>query len=210
MSVAVCSSRSARWPGWPRCPAPRALRRLAQLTGAVAGDVFLGRAATETAVRGADLRDVDIVAFATHGLLAGELSGLAEPALVFTPPDAPGPQDDALLTATEAAGLKLSAQLIILSACNTASGDGTPGAEGLSGLARSFIYAGARSILVSHWPVDDYATSVLTTGMVAEMQAGTARSDALRRSMLRLMRDDPEVKYAHPRYWAPFVLVGDG
>ena len=186
------------------------LRRLAQLTGAVAGDVFLGRAATETAVRGADLRDVDIVAFATHGLLAGELSGLAEPALVFTPPDAPGPQDDALLTATEAAGLKLSAQLIILSACNTASGDGTPGAEGLSGLARSFIYAGARSILVSHWPVDDYATSVLTTGMVAEMQAGTARSDALRRSMLRLMRDDPEVKYAHPRYWAPFVLVGDG
>ena len=108
------------------------------------------------------------------------------------------------------AGLKLSAQLIILSACNTASGDGTPGAEGLSGLARSFIYAGARSILVSHWPVDDYATSVLTTGMVAEMQAGTARSDALRRSMLRLMRDDPQVKYAHPRYWAPFILVGDG
>lgn len=188
----------------------RELRRLAQLTGAVAGDLFLGRAATETAVRGADLRDVDIVAFATHGLLAGELSGLAEPALVFTPPDAPGPQDDALLTATEAAGLKLSAQLIILSACNTASGDGTPGAEGLSGLARSFIYAGARSILVSHWPVDDYATSVLTTGMVAEMQAGTARSDALRRSMLRLMRDDPQVKYAHPRYWAPFILVGDG
>lgn len=129
---------------------------------------------------------------------------------MFTPPDAPGPQDDALLTATEAAGLKLSAQLIILSACNTASGDGTPGAEGLSGLARSFIYAGARSILVSHWPVDDYATSVLTTGMVAEMQAGTARSDALRRSMLRLMRDDPQVKYAHPRYWAPFILVGDG
>ncbi|UOA30168.1 CHAT domain-containing protein [Pseudosulfitobacter sp. DSM 107133] len=188
----------------------RELRRLAQLTGAAATDLFLGSAATETAVRGADLRDVDIVAFATHGLLAGELSGLAEPALVFTPPGAPGPQDDALLTATEAAGLRLSAQLIILSACNTASGDGTPGAEGLSGLARSFIYAGARSILVSHWPVDDYATSVLTTGMVAEMQAGVPRSAALRRSMLRLMRDDPQVKYAHPRYWAPFILVGDG
>lgn len=188
----------------------RELRRLAQLTGAAATDLFLGRAATETAVRGADLRDVDIVAFATHGLLAGELSGLAEPALVFTPPDAPGPQDDALLTATEAAGLRLSAQLIILSACNTASGDGTPGAEGLSGLARAFIYAGARSILVSHWPVDDYATSVLTTGMVAEMQAGARRGDALRRSMLRLMRDDAQVKYAHPRYWAPFILVGDG
>lgn len=188
----------------------RELRQLADLTGADGNALFLGRAATEAAVRTADLANVDILAFATHGLLAGELSGLTEPALVFTPPGAPNADDDALLTATEAAGLKLSAQLIILSACNTAADDGTPGAEGLSGLARSFIYAGARSILVSHWPVDDYATSVLTTGMVAEMRDGQDRADALRASILKLMQDDPRRHYAHPRYWAPFVLVGDG
>jgi CHAT domain-containing protein len=186
------------------------LRRLARLTGSDDSALYLGRAATESAVRAADLDGVAILAFATHGLLTGELTGLAEPALVFTPPEAPGPGDDALLTASEAATLKLSADLIILSACNTAASDGTPGAEGLSGLARAFIYAGARSILVSHWPVDDHATSVLTTGMVAEMQAGTPRGEALRRSILKLMREDARGFYAHPRFWAPFILVGDG
>lgn len=188
----------------------RELRKLAELTGVSSDALVLGRRATESAVRGADLSNVDILAFATHGLLAGELAELTEPALVFTPPGTPGPEDDALLTASEAAALKLSAQLIILSACNTASGDGTPGAEGLSGLARSFIYAGARSILVSHWPVDDFATSELTTGMVAQMQAGAPRDVALRQAMLDLMHRDLRGRYAHPRFWAPFILVGEG
>ncbi|MEM6727386.1 MAG: CHAT domain-containing protein, partial [Pseudomonadota bacterium] len=189
----------------------RELRRLALLTGAdMERDLFLGEAATESAVRAADLEDVEILAFATHGLLAGELSGLAEPALVFTPPGEPGEADDALLTASEAAGLRLSADLIILSACNTAASDGTPGSDGLSGLARSFIYAGAQSILVSHWPVDDRATVALTTGMVGQMAEGTSRAAALRTAMLALMEDDADPRYAHPRFWAPFILVGEG
>lgn len=186
------------------------LRRLARITGVGEQALYLGHAATEAAVRGADLSRTDILAFATHGLLSGELAGLSEPALVFTPPGQPSLEDDALLTASEAATLKLSAKLIILSACNTAGSDGTPGAEGLSGLARAFIYAGARSILVSHWPVDDYATSVLTTGMVAEMETGTRRGEALRLSILGLMHEEGGKPHAHPRYWAPFILVGEG
>ncbi len=186
------------------------LQRLARITGAGEDALYLGRAATETVIRSADLSRTNILAFATHGLLTGELSGLSEPALVLTPPETPGPEDDALLTASEAATLKLSADLIILSACNTAGSDGTPGAEGLSGLARAFIYAGARSILVSHWPVDDYATSVLTTGMVAQMETGIPRDEALRRSILTLMQEDSRPEHAHPRFWAPFILVGEG
>lgn len=188
----------------------RELRRLARITGVDESALHLGVAATETAIKSTDLSHARILAFATHGLLTGELSGLSEPALVFTPPEQPGPQDDALLMASEAAALNLSADLIILSACNTAGSDGTPGAEGLSGLARAFIYAGARSILVSHWPVDDYATSILTTGMVAQMQDGTDRAEALRQSILHLMREDADPAHAHPRFWAPFVLVGEG
>ncbi|WP_323766248.1 CHAT domain-containing protein [Marinovum sp.] len=190
----------------------RELRRLAATMGAPETSVHLARAATEGAVKTLDLSGADVVAFATHGLLADGLPGLTEPALVFTPPETPSPHDDALLTASEAAQLKLSADLVILSACDTAGSDGTPGAEGLTGLARAFIYAGARAILVSHWPVDDYAASVLTTGMLERMyaEAPLGRAEALQRSALDLLADPREDRFAHPRLWAPFVVVGEG
>ena len=190
----------------------RELRRLAATMGAPEDSVFLARAATETAVKSHDFSRADVVAFATHGLLADGLPGLAEPALVFTPPETPTALDDALLTASEAAKLKLSADLVILSACDTAGPDGSPGAEGLSGLARAFIYAGARAILVSHWPVDDYAASVLTTGMLERMYGSDARSraEALQLSALEILADTREDRFAHPRIWAPFVVVGEG
>ena len=150
-----------------------------------------------------------IVAFATHGLMAGEFSGLAEPALALTPPDTGTTQDDGLLTASEVAGLELNADWVVLSACNTAAADGTPGAEGLSGLAKAFIYAGSRSLLVSHWAVDSQATVALTTGLfrILAEQPGIGRAEALRRAGLLLMADP---RYAHPAYWAPFVVVGEG
>jgi len=190
----------------------RELRRLAATMGADDTSLFMGEQATETRVKATDLSTTRVVAFATHGLLADGLPGLAEPALVFTPPALPDETDDALLTATEAAQLKLSAQLVILSACDTAGSDGTPGAGGLSGLARAFLYAGARAILVSHWPVDDYAASVLTTGMLERMYGATprTRAEALQSAMLSLMRDEREARFAHPRLWAPFVVVGEG
>lgn len=189
------------------------LRNLAKIFGRDNSQVYLAADATENTVKSTDMSTASIVAFATHGLLAEGLPGLSEPALVFTPPSTPSADDDALLMASEAAALNLSADLVILSACDTAGSDGTPGAEGLSGLARAFIYAGARSILVSHWPVDDYAASTLTTEMLRGMynqETPRHRAQALQHSMLTLMSDRSNDRFAHPSIWAPFVIVGEG
>ncbi|RXH19210.1 CHAT domain-containing tetratricopeptide repeat protein [Bradyrhizobium guangzhouense] len=174
-------------------------------------DVKLGAAATVTNVNQLPLDQYRVVDFATHGLVAGEVDGLSEPALVLTLPDRPTSDDDGLLTASRVAKLKLDADWAVLSACNTAAGD-VPGAEGLSGLARAFFYAGARALLVSHWPVDSDAAVRLTTGTFSELAAhpGIGRAEALRRSMKALIADRSSPRNADPAVWAPFVLVGGG
>lgn len=174
-------------------------------------DVKLGSAATVTSVSTLPLDQYRVVDFATHGLVAGEVNGLSEPALVLTLPDKPTSDDDGLLTASRIAKLKLDADWAVLSACNTAAGD-KPGAEGLSGLARAFFYAGARALLVSHWPVDSDAAVRLTTGAFSELAAhpGIGRAEALRRSMKALIADRSSSRNADPAVWAPFVLVGEG
>jgi tetratricopeptide (TPR) repeat protein/CHAT domain-containing protein len=155
-----------------------------------------------------------IVHFATHGLLAGDVEAVArrhgEPALVMTPPDRPqDADDDGLLTASEVALLKLNAEWVVLSACNTAASD-APSAEALSGLARAFFYAGARALLVSHWPVYSDAAVRLTTRAFAELdrKPGATRAEALQRAMVELMNDPSQASNAHPAVWAPFALVG--
>lgn len=187
------------------------LNRIAKTLGADQGDVRLGAEATETAVKEGQLDRARVIAFATHGLLSGELRGLNEPALVLTPPDVPTRRDDGLLTASEIADLRLAADWVVLSACNTAGGEGQ-GAEGLSGLARAFLFAGARSILVSHWPVRDDAAARLTTDTFAALAAGSARgkAEALQQAMIALMQDGRDPSLSHPSAWAPFVLVGEG
>ncbi|MCC5982281.1 MAG: CHAT domain-containing protein [Oceanicaulis sp.] len=182
---------------------------LAEAFGARADrDLLLGDAATEMQLRTmSDLANRRVITFATHGLIADELPGLTEPALVLTPPAEASDIDDGLLTASEIArDLTLDADWVILSACNTAAPGGA-GAESLSGLASAFFYAGARALLVSHWVVDDAAARRLTTGTLSAMNANPSagRAEALRHSMLSMM-DDPE--FAHPAMWAPFVLVG--
>ena len=109
------------------------------------------------------------------------------------------------------AGLKLNADWVVMSACNTA-GAGAPGAEALSGLAKAFFYAGARALLVSHWPVNSYAATMLTCRTFAEIknQPGIGRSEAFRRAMIALMSDEKRPWAAHPSVWAPFVVVGEG
>ena len=161
-------------------------------------------------LREADLTRYRNLAFATHGLMAGDFKGLAEPALVLTPPEKGSELDDGLLTAGEISQLKLDADWVILSACNTAAPDGTPGAEGLSGLTKAFFYAGARSLLVSHWAVSSDAAVALTTRMFDESAKGAPKAEALRRSMLALMARTDKPYFAHPAFWAPFVLVGEG
>jgi CHAT domain-containing protein/tetratricopeptide (TPR) repeat protein len=199
------------------------LRAQAEALEAPADTIHLGPDATVTAVKTSDMSAVRVISFATHGLIAGELPSLGEPALVFTPPSEPTDADDGLLRASEVAGLRLNADFVVLSACNTAASDGVPGAEGLSGLAKAFFYAGARSLLVSHWPVNSRAAAQITTGVFKAFAAAPdiGRAEALRRSMLDLL-DAPQPRSgegaparrtspfdAHPSIWAPFVLVGE-
>ena len=186
------------------------INAIAALLGAGRDSVLLREAASETRVRNAPLNQYRIVQFATHGLVAGELSALAEPALVLTPPATPSEDDDGLLTASEIATLKLNADWVVLSACNTAAGSGAgeqQGAEALSGLARAFFFAGARTLLVSHWAVYSSAATKLTTGTFATLAGtpGIGRAEAFRRSMLALIAEGKP-----PSYWAPFVVVGEG
>ncbi len=191
----------------------RELRQIAATLKAPANRVYLGDAATETAVKSAPLAAADVIVFATHGLLSGDLDGLAEPALVLSPPDRATPGDDGLLMASEIAELDLNADWVVLSACNTAGSDGRPDAEGLSGLARAFLFAGARSVMVSHWPVRDDAAARLTTDTFAALNGpgGPGRkAQALQSAMQGLLDDTSDPSLAHPAAWAPFVLVGDG
>jgi CHAT domain-containing protein len=187
------------------------LRSMATILGASDGTVLLREKATERNAKTQNLKDYRVLAFATHGLVSGDLKGLAEPALAFTPPEIGTIEADGLLTASEVTELKLNADLVILSACNTASADGTPGAEALSGLAKAFFYAGTRALLVSHWPVNSDASVQLTTMMLKEVaNDNVGHAEALKRSMLSLMGDNEKPYYAHPTFWAPFVVVGEG
>jgi CHAT domain-containing protein/tetratricopeptide (TPR) repeat protein len=195
------------------------LCEVAAKLGSGKDSVFLGAKATETAVkqlsREGRLADARVIHFATHGLVAGEVQALAEPALVLTPPpdgaDAKNlTEDDGLLTASEIAQLRLDADWVVLSACNTASG-GALGAEALSGLARAFFYAGARALLVSHWEVEsDSAVKLIVDAFDSiRRDPKIGRAEALRRAMLAMI-ENGEPYQAHPNYWAPFVVVGEG
>lgn len=187
------------------------LNAVAKDIGAAASDIHLGLDASETTVKRAPLADYRIVYFATHGLVAGDIKGVAEPSLALSLPRLPSPLDDGLLTASEIAELKLNADFVVLSACNTIAGD-KPGAEALSGLARSFFYAGARALLVTHWAVDSAAATRLTTSTFDLLKAepGIGRAEALRRAMLAYLDDGTSPRNAYPAIWGPFALIGEG
>lgn len=206
----------------PRLPDTREeVNAIAQALGAnLAQDVFIGAAANEAKVKSMDLSNRRVIAFATHGLVPGELKGLSQPALALSSPAVVGGDGDGLLTVEEILGLKLDADWVVLSACNTASADGA-GGEALSGLGRAFFYAGTRAMLVTHWPVESSAARLLTTGLFKRYSQnnGTSRAQALRASILDMIDNaqfkapgakQPAFVYAHPIFWAPFVLVGDG
>lgn len=187
------------------------LNAVAKDVGAAEADIHLGRDASETTLKRASLAQYRIIYFATHGLVAGDIKGLGEPSLALSIPGQPTELDDGLLTASEVAQLKLNADWVVLSACNTIAGD-KPGAEALSGLARSFFYAGARALLVSHWAVDSEAATRLTisTFDLLKNEPGMGRAEALRRAMLTYLDDPSMPRNAYPAMWAPFALIGEG
>jgi len=159
-----------------------------------------------------DLDQYRVLLFATHGLLPTKKDCLPEPALLTSVGE---DSSDGLLSASKIAGLKLDADLVVLSACDTGGGleagiqdrTGLAGSgEALSGLTRAFIYAGARSLIVSHWSVDVHAMVGLMTAMFAS--GAPTQSDALRQADLKIM--DSSEQYSHPYYWAAFTVIGDG
>jgi len=190
------------------------------LNADISKDVFLGADANEVSVRGANLIDRRVIAFSTHGLVPGELSGLDSPALALSAPELATKRDQSdngFLTLEKVLTLKLNAEWVVLSACNTAGGQGT-GAEAYSGLGRAFFFAGARSILVSQWPVESKATEKLITATLQNYATNQTlgRAEALRLAELDMI-DNKYVEYgnqkislAHPLFWSAFSLVGEG
>lgn len=187
------------------------LKAIAKRVGASPGDIKLREDASETTIKHMPLDQYRVVYFATHGLVAGDVKGLAEPSLAFTLPSKPTAEDDGLLTASEVTQLKLNADWVVLSACNTIAGD-RPGAEALSGLARAFFYAGARALLVSHWAVESNAATELTTSTFKIMaeNPGMGRAEALRRAMLAYLDDKTPGHNTDPAYWGAFSIIGEG
>lgn len=181
-----------------------------------AKDLRLGAAATRASVlqssQSGELAKKKVLVFATHGLMAGDLPELMQPALALASEagnaGAVAKPLGALLTLDDVLSLKLNADWVLLSACNTAAADGRA-EEALSGLARGFFYAGSRSLLVTHWAVESRSASLLTTHALRSWAShpNERKAQSLRQSMLLVMQD-PE--FAHPAFWAPYALVGDG
>ncbi len=173
--------------------------------------LYTGASATEARLKGEAL-SANVIVIATHGLMAGSGAGTGEAGLAFTAPAmqsparSPSALDDGYLTVSEASQLSITADFVILSACDTARGDKVE-AEGLSGLARAFFYAGADALLVSHWPVADGAGMVLSPKTV-EYSGTRDRAEALRLVMSEMLTSATDIRAAHPAYWAPFELVG--
>jgi CHAT domain-containing protein len=195
-------------------PLPETVQELKNVSSALrAGDdaVFMRDRATETQLRSLKLDQYRVLYFATHGLLPGELKCQAAPGLVLTPPaeQSKDKESDGLLEAGEIANLRINADLVVLSACNTAGGGGKFGGEALSGLAEAFFHAGARSMIVSHWQVPSAATAQLMSGTFAYLgpQLATGSAPALRDAQMKLIANKAS---AHPFFWAAFVVVGDG
>jgi CHAT domain-containing protein len=179
----------------------------------------LGITANEQTVKSANLAKYKIVVFATHGLVAGELEGLTQPALALSAPDVAAVPGDGLLTMEEILGLKLNADWVVLSACNTGAAAGA-GAEAASGLGRAFFYAGTRAILVTNWSVHSESARELVTDLFRRQAADPAltRGEALRQAMTSLLdgkgftdeKGATVFTYAHPMFWAPYSVIGDG
>jgi CHAT domain-containing protein len=177
-------------------------------------DAIYGAQATRDVLKATNLMDRRVVAFATHGLIPGDLPGLTQPALTLAYERNPR---DSLLLLEDILRLRLDADWVVLSACNTGAADGLA-TEAVSGLGRGFFYAGSRAVLLTHWPVESESARKLVTQIFEIYSKKTTRALAVKKSADILMDSpgyvDPKSKrllysYAHPMFWAPYTLVGD-
>jgi CHAT domain-containing protein len=189
------------------------LRAVAHALGAPTNDLLLGFNASEREFRKRPLNDYRVISFATHAIVAGEIEGVTEPALVLSPgQDERNPRNDGLLTASEIANLTLDANLVILSACDTAASDGHASGRGLSGLADAFFFAGTRSLAVTQWAVASTIAQRLGAGLISRTMASNTIgvAEGLREAMLDYIATAKEDYLANPRFWGAFIIAGDG
>jgi CHAT domain-containing protein len=194
----------------PKLPeAADELRGLAGVLGQDRSALLLGPEASKSKVETVLAQGGDVISFATHGFVANEIFGIADPSLLLATEKSVANPAQSLLTAGEIADLDLNSRLVILSACNTATSDGRPRGASFTGLTQSFTSAGARALLVSHWPVASMAAAELSVAAVTAARGQKQElAFALSEAMAKFRTSYPQ--YAHPFYWAPFVLVGDG
>ncbi len=147
------------------------------------------------------------VVFSCHGVVPSVTNRVSQPALVLSQPDPAG--GAGFLTMADAFGLRLNADLVTLSACNTGRGIEARG-EGVVGLTRSFMYAGTPAISVTLWSVESQSAKTLSTGLYENLKAGRGRAEALREIKLRMIKGEEGKTYRYPFFWAPLVLFGDG
>ncbi|HLH89628.1 MAG TPA: CHAT domain-containing protein [Xanthobacteraceae bacterium] len=198
--------------GLPELPeTAEELKAVAALVHAPASDVLLHEAATEQALRSRPLDEYDVLHVATHGLLAADLAGLTEPALVLTPVNPDDASNDGLLTSSEIAQLPLNARLVVLSACNTAKPGIAIVSSGMQDLQTAFTVAGASTVLASLWPIDSPTARDITVRFFAEWRSpqGAGAAEALARAT-RAYLAAADAPHQHPRFWAPFVVLGNG
>jgi CHAT domain-containing protein len=175
------------------------VRAVSAALGGNPADLLLRQQATSANFKNRDLSSYRVLYFATHGILPGELKCRTKPGLIFTPSGG----DSGLLDTSEISDLKLNADLVVMSACNTA-GASELGGEALSGLAEAFIFAGARALIASHWQVPSSETALLMRNMFA---TGLPNDLAVALSKAQLaIASNPAS--SHPFYWAAFTLIG--
>ena len=168
--------------------------------------LYLRKDFDEEKIKSLDLSNYKYISFATHAIVADQINNISEPGIILTPPKKSTKTNDGILTVSEIERLKLNSDIVILSACNTASEDGTPNAEGLSGLTSAFFQAGTKSMMVTHWDVETNSAVTLTTGTFDKMKELKNLSKAMHKTKIEMMNDP---KTSHPIYWAPFVLIGN-
>ncbi len=174
---------------------------IAALYPAAARELYLdARASRKNVVDNPLVGKARLIHFASHGIIDAGHPDLSSLVLAPSPP-----ADDGMLRLADIFNLQLDADLVVLSACETGLGQQVRG-EGLVGFTRAFFYAGARSLAVSLWLVPDNSTPELMRALYQRLQGGDSKAEALRQAKLAMIARG---RYAHPFYWAPFVLVGD-
>ncbi|GAB4475719.1 MAG: tetratricopeptide repeat protein [Erythrobacter tepidarius] len=198
----VNAARLAQLPVLPG--SEREARAIAREFGNGKARLFLGGQANEANLADPSVREAEVLLFATHGLVAGELEGIAEPALILSQPGTG--QGDGVLTASEIARLDLSADWVILTACDSAAGfEG--GVPAFSGLVSAFRFAGGGSVLATHWQVRDDVAAYVATEMLRYYRAHGNKARALQHAIRSLRRESGLPGADNPEIWGPFVLI---